>query len=261
MKWRTLLHLFLGNTCVLLCASVFAKPPSPPIARQAELQMLQTQIQRLPAADAAKHTHLKELASKVLAADGDLARQAEHLSPRERAVAEAQIDVAIAQLKAAATEPSGSHSIALAMAAQAVEVAGNSARQAPGAARRQVVVVVKPTNPSGQAAPLDVYALPLGVLLHAHLLRDTHLLQLIEALRFKQLTSPSVDQLESGGTYALWVASPNQVTAMTALVHSRTRFAYRTIKADTEPGTIEFSEASQVRLPAAAVSVAPRRQR
>lgn len=262
MNRRARLCLSIAGACTLWWASVWAQTPPAASLRQAELQTLQSQIQRLPDADPGEQARLRELAAALLAAERDLAQQAGQLSPRERAVAEAQIDVAAARLKTAATEPSGSRGTALAAVAQATATAGSAARQTPGAVRRRVEVVVTPTQPGGPAAPLDVYALPLGVLLHAHLLSEAHVRQLLETLRFKRPTSPSVDQLESGGNYALWVATPDQTAAMTTLVHSRSPFAYRTIKAsDTEPGTIEFSEASQVYLLAPASAAASQGQR
>lgn len=106
-------------------------------------------------------------------------------------------------------------------------------------------------QPGASAPPLEVYALPLGVLLYASALPDQKLRNVLELGRFAQLTSPAADQLETGGDYAVWVAQPHRMDDVLRLIRQqKDALRYRRVPGQvTAPVVLSFSEADQARLP------------
>lgn len=218
-----------------------------------DLSTLRRDIQRLPPSDIAPRdkVRLKTVANQLLAAETALARQSAAMTPRERAMAEAQLLAASDSLQTAVAEQ-GRSALALAGAEQTARDASASALRKGGPVRRPVEVQVTSTRPGSVAPPMDVYALPLIYITRGPpaSMSDAKLRHLLDVGRFTQPTSPSTDRLETHGDYALWIAPPNRIDALLPLVRQRALTNYRRVSAGpSEPITLVLSEDDQVRLP------------
>lgn len=222
-----------------------------------DLRTLRRDIQRLPAADISVRdkVRLKSVADQLLAAESALARQSASMSPREQAMAEAQLLAAEDSLRTAVNEQ-GRSAFALFGAEKSAQDASASAQRKGGPVRRPVEVQVTSTRPGSVAPPMDVYALPLLYITRGvpASMSDAKLHSLLALARFSQRTSPSIDRLETHGEYALWIAAPDLRNAMPSLVRQRalTNHHQRVSTGPSEPITLVLSEDDQVRLPPAA---------
>lgn len=222
-------------------------------AAQGNLRTLYRDIQRLPASDIAPRdkARLKTVANQLLAAETALAHQSATMTPREQAMAEAQLLAASESLQTAVAEQ-GRSALALFGAEQSAQDASASAQRKGGPVRRPVEVQVTATRPGSVAPPMDVYALPLIYITRGvpASMSDAKLRHLLDVGRFTQPTSPSTDRLETHGDYALWIAPPNRIDALLPLVRQRALTNYRRVSAGpSEPITLVLSEDDQVRLP------------
>lgn len=181
------------------------------------------------------------------------------MTPREQAMAEAQLLAAQDSLQTAMVEK-GRSALALFGAEQSAQDASASAQRKGGPVRRPVEVQVTSSRPGSVAPPMDVYALPLIYLTRgvpASMSADK-LRRLLELARFERPTSPSIDRLETHGEYALWIAAPSRVDAVLSLVRQRALTHYRRVSTGpSEPITLVLSEDDQVRLPPAPDAAAP----
>lgn len=221
-------------------------------AQGAGLGALQEQIRRLPADEvtAVDRQRLEAAAAQLQAAEQALARQAGAMSPRERAMAEVQLGIATERLKVAASEQGGRSGLALAGAERAANEVSANAQRPPGSQRRAVTVRVSAAKAAATPAPLEVYAVPLGVVHYVGTLSEAKLRNVLDLGRFAQRTSPAADQLETGGDYAVWIAAPNRLEAVAQLLRQRGLTHYRKVGAqDAAPITLDFAEADQVPLP------------
>lgn len=217
------------------------------------LQLLRGQILQLPADEVsnADRLRLSGAATQLERAQQSLAAQSNALSPRERGMAQVQIDIAVERLNVAVTEQGGRGGLALSSATRAAEEASAIASRAPGSQRRAITVRVSPARDGTAPAPLEVYAVPLGVVNYVGTLSDAKLHNVLDLGRFAQRTSPAVDQLETGGDYAVWIALPDRLAAVMQLLRQRGLTAYRKVAAhDSTPITLDFTESDQLRLPA-----------
>lgn len=214
------------------------------MGQAADLQALRQQTRGLPPDDSGAAL-LRATADQLLDAQRALAREAGAMSPRERAMAEAQLDIAAEKLQVALAEQGGRSGLAAASAQRAADEAGASASRR--GQRRRVEVTVEP------AAALEVYAVPLGVLQYVGTLSDPKLRTLLDLGRFRNPTTPSADTLETGGDYAVWVAPPDRIDAVMQLLRQRGLRPYRTVpgRQDGDIALRFVGEADRVRLPAA----------
>lgn len=243
---RALVALLAAGACAASAAQALGLDP------------LRQQIRQLPADEVTPtdRQRLDVAAARLQLAERALARQAEAMTPRERVMAQVQLGIATERLKLAVTEQGGRSGLALSSAVRAADEASASAQRAPGSQRRSVTVRVSAAGPAGASpAPLEVYAVPLGVVHYVGTLSDAKLRNLLDLGRFAQRTSPATDELETGGDYAVWIAAPNRLEAVAQLLRQRGLSSYRKIGAqDVAPITLDFIETDQVRLPAATVS-------
>lgn len=209
--------------------------------RTADLRAMDRQIRSLPADEST--TRLRSTAVQLRTAEKTLAKQAGAMSPRERAMAEVQLDIATEKLKVALDEQGGRSGLAIASAQRAADEAAASARRA--SPQRRVEVTVEP------AATLEVYAVPLGVIQYVGTLSDSKLRNLLDLGRFSNRTTPASGLLETGGTYAVWVAPPDRLDAVIQLLRQRMLTTYRKVDAQSdEVVSLRFvGEADRVRLP------------
>jgi hypothetical protein len=224
-------------------------------AQGAGLGAVREQIRQLPADEVttADRQRLDAAAAQLQAAEQVLARQAEAMSPRERAMAEVQLGIATERLRVAVTEQGGRSGLALAGAERAASEASANAQRPPGSQRRAVTVRVSAAKAAAAPAPLEVYAVPLGVVHYINTITDAKLRNLLDLGRFAQRTSPAADQLETGGDYAVWIAAPDRLEAVAQLLRQRGLTRYRRVGAqDAAPITLDFAETEQVPLPGAA---------
>lgn len=187
--------------------------------------------------------------TQLTATEQALAQQAANLSRRERAIAEAQLGLAQEALQQALDNRGSTRGNDLSEAQSATSGAQTSLAQA-GTIRRRVEVRVSPEVEGGRAPVLEVYALPLALLNLAPVVPENKLRNVLDLLRFSQHTSPAVDQLETDGDYAVWVAPPNRLDAVLQLVRQRGVTMYRKVRSKA-PGavTLVFSATEQVVLP------------
>lgn len=210
----------------------------------ADLQALHQHTRTLSPDDSGTAA-LRATADRLLDAERALAREVGAMSPRERAMAEVQLDIAAEKLEVALVEQGGRSGLAIANAQRAADEASASAVRR--GTRRRVEVTVEP------AAALEVYAVPLGVLQYVGTLSDPKLRTLLDLGRFRNPTTPSADTLETGGDYAVWVTPPDRLDAVMQLLRQRSLRPYRTVPG-REDGEIVLrfvGEADRVHLPAA----------
>lgn len=213
------------------------------IGATARILEIHQQTRQLPLDDST--IRLRAVADQLLDAERALAREIEAMSPRERAMAAVQIDIAAEKLQVALAEQGGRSGLAVASAQRAADEASASAARR--GTRRRVEVTVEP------AAVLEVYAVPLGVLQYVGTLSDAKLRTLLDLGRFPNPTTPSADTLETGGDYAVWVAPPGRLDAVMQLLRQHGLQPYRTVtgRADAAVALRFVGETDRVRLPAA----------
>ena len=170
--------------------------------------------------------------------------QAPGMSPRQRVLAEAQVDLAGRALRSATVDP------AALRAADSVAASAESYARMVTQAPRRLQVIVKPARAGQIAEPMDVYVLPIGLVEYGELTDVTKIRNVLQTLKFVNPTSPSTGDLEAGIPYAVWIGPRNATETMAQLVSNHGVLRYRSVDASRPRlDDLVFEESEKTRTP------------
>jgi len=145
------------------------------------------------------------------------------MSPRQRVIAEAQIELAGQTLRNAdSTALAGAKTRELTLGAvDAVTASTESLARAVSLPPRRLTVIVKPTVGGQPAEAMDVYVIPRGFIVAGDQLDVSKIQRVLEIASFTKPTSPSSGELVAGIPYAVWIGPRNAFDAMARLIKAQ----------------------------------------
>lgn len=234
--------------------AMVAKAKVPFQARASTISMVSKQAltpQQLGRFAVAQQALVRTSVDHLERANGAFQAHATAMRPKQRLLAELQVDLATNALRTAALTKAPSTPEAQLLLDNSIRLStgANTAAQAIQRLAHDVEIFVQPTGGT-PAEAMDVYVLPIGVVEYPDSLRSGQIASALNELKFNNPTSPSRGDLEPGYIYAVWVGTRHATAGMAKLVLER-KVKYHTIDTADMTGsfTITFEAGERVVAP------------
>ncbi|SEB10089.1 hypothetical protein [Variovorax sp. YR216] len=187
-----------------------------------EIQRTRAMVSNASLKDADK-ARLLGATDQVERANAIFAANAARMSPRQRVLAEAQVELAGKTLRNADSSAfaDATRRQSTLGAVDTIAASTESFARAVSLPPRKLTVIVKPTPQGRPAEAMDVYVIPRGFMVAGDQLDLSKIRRILETLSFTTPTSPASGELEAGIPYAVWIGPRNAFDSMARLIQAQ----------------------------------------